>query len=276
MLLNATRHRMFVPALCIVLGWAVLLPRVTAVSTDDVMLKHVHNYLRLEKSKSSTFRMVLAGYYKSRGKQAELRNLSREWYNDVPASKLSARAIELADEGRFEESVPLFREALRLQPDYSFGYSYLGISYLRLNQPDSALLYTRIAAGLNRYSGRIFYNLASVYFQRGEYKQAADAWKRSAALDKSSTLALEGLVELYRRAGQEKDYLEWLQQLTEHPKAPVPYLRRYAEISLAKGEMEAAAEILRRALQMGLDSIYVRRLSHAYPHLKDYFPFAGK
>src|SRR2546430_715298 len=50
------------------------------------------------------------------------------------AEALNNRGVKLADAGEYAEAVDLFRQAIRLRPDYVIAYSNLGATFYRAEQ----------------------------------------------------------------------------------------------------------------------------------------------
>jgi adenylate cyclase len=118
----------------------------------------------------------------------------------------------LSDVGRPHEAIPLLRQALSVNPNFSLGYGLLGRAYFLLGQPDEAISFTELAIRLNPRDPSVFFryaDLAEANFDKQDYQQTLHWANQSAALKPdywyphaliAATLALSGDLDGAKRA----------------------------------------------------------------------------
>jgi tetratricopeptide (TPR) repeat protein len=88
-------------------------------------------------------------------------------------------------QGNYVEAEKLFRHSIRLDPDSAVSYANLNAALLRQNRPDDALQV--LQQGLQvRPSGRLYDNLGTALFARGDYVAAARAYEQAVSAGKGS------------------------------------------------------------------------------------------
>jgi type IV pilus assembly protein PilF len=83
-----------------------------------------------------------------------------------------------------DEAEQQFKEAIRLKPDYSEAYNYLGRIYLYRGQTDAAIQCFQKALSNKRYNNpeKAYYNLGEAYMIKKEYATAAEQLERAVRL----------------------------------------------------------------------------------------------
>ncbi len=91
-------------------------------------------------------------------------NKFRPWYN---------LGTELGMAGIFSEAEPVLLHALKLKPGHSLAYNQLGNVYLMTGRQADALLQYRYAVAADPKNFEALFNLATQYYARGAYAEAA-------------------------------------------------------------------------------------------------------
>ncbi|WP_165403618.1 MULTISPECIES: serine/threonine-protein kinase [unclassified Duganella] len=105
-------------------------------------------------------------------------------------------------QGDYRAAEAAFRHSLQLEPDSVYAYANLSATLLRLNRSDEALQIVQQGLQL-RPDGRLYSNLGTILYARGEYPAAADAFERAVSSDKGSP-------RYYLRWANLADALRWL------------------------------------------------------------------
>lgn len=140
------------------------------------------------------------------------------WTNIIKNAPMKARAynnlgVALSEQGRMQESVPLYKKAISMDRYYPDPWNNLAVAYSTLNKLDLAIetmkqalnihrnypegynnlasfLITKkdyenaekmlqIALQLRPYYGKAFFNLGKMYMEQGKHEQALDAFKNA-------------------------------------------------------------------------------------------------
>ncbi|PFH08511.1 serine/threonine-protein kinase [Collimonas sp. PA-H2] len=161
-------------------------------------------------------------------------------------------------QGNYPAAEQAFRHSIELQPDAIQAYANLSQALLRQNRGDQALRV--LQQGLQiRPNGRLYSNLGTTLFSRGDYVGAAQAFEHAVSADKGSPgdyLKWANLADTLRwipgraatsRAAYAKA-AELLKPLLEHAPADPTDISRMGLYSAKLGEREAAARLSRQAV----------------------------
>ena len=92
------------------------------------------------------------------------------------ADRLNAQGIELEEEGRLAEAERLYREAIKVKPDWSFPWFNLGLLCKRQRRWPESLRYNLKATELNPADEAAWWNLGIAATALGDWRQARAAW----------------------------------------------------------------------------------------------------
>ncbi len=261
------RRYMALSLLCSTLGLLVLVPRAISQTVPEISIAFFENYADLDVARNMGGRSILSKYYEEIGDKESSDRLLRDYLKDYPEFGLNRQALDLRREGKSSEAIPLYRRAIELHPGFSAAYANLGLSYLGIQQLDSALTYLEIAAAMNPYFHLAWKHLAKVYFARGDFKQAERALRKALKYSQDKRNPLAGLVRVYKETNQQDKLLECLIKLSDIENSPVAFLKQLGDHYLERGEFQKAGRIYQRALIRGLDSSYIEDLSKRFPQL---------
>ncbi len=93
-----------------------------------------------------------------------------------------SRAAALHQQGRLDEAIVAYREALRKQPNNTGGLNLLGIALSQAGRPDEAVLAIRGALDLNPDQPSAHYNLGTILQTLSRPEEALDHFQRALAL----------------------------------------------------------------------------------------------
>ena len=94
---------------------------------------------------------------------------------------------ELANQDRWQDAIAAYRQAIELNPDFSWSHHNLGDILRETKDLDGAVLSYQQAISLNSTCAWSHYNLGDVLFQLERWDEAANAYQNAFALD--STLS---------------------------------------------------------------------------------------
>ncbi len=158
------------------------------------------------------------------------------------------------------ESIPFFKRAIELDPEFALAYAGLARSYFNLNQAGLAAENATKAFELrDRVSERERYRISSTYYHAvtGELEKAAEVyemWSKSYPRDDTPSLNL-GVV--YQQLGQyDKAVVE-----TEKAAKLAPSATAYGNLAfeyIALNRLEDADKVLQQAQASGFDGLDIR------------------
>ncbi|MDS1269215.1 tetratricopeptide repeat protein [Lipingzhangella sp. LS1_29] len=175
---------------------------------------------------------------------------------DTPPVELCAQARDLAEHGYLKRSAQVYSRALECAQGADRARAALGLAVVRhdLGQFEDAREAARIAidTGHPEFAPRAAAHLAMSYEQRGQDAAARDVWQQVLSLDtggRYSPTAHYGLARIAEDAGQpDQAEAHWHQALTaDDPELAAQAARECAQRRLARGELEAAEQVLREA-----------------------------
>ena len=97
------------------------------------------------------------------------------------AQDLFNKAQRLEQAGNGEEAIKTYREAIRLEPNYTEAYTQMGLAYANLNQFAEAVKAFQEVVRLQPQSGLAHGNLGAAYMKMGRFPEARDAFQGSGA-----------------------------------------------------------------------------------------------
>jgi adenylate cyclase len=243
-------------------GWTEIyrLTRESLESAAEIGRRLVAHYPSLSKGHhilaSALHHLVIMGFYRgTQDIQDVIVSEAREAVRLDPTDEyaLWVLAMVLSDAlGRPQEAIPLLRQALSLNPNFSLGYGLLGNAYSQLNQPDEAIKYTEIAIRLNPRDPSVFFRyavLAEANFAKQDHQQTLHWANQSAALKPdywyshaliASTLAISGDMDGAKRAmanlqaSMQGVSVSAIQQTGYYPE---PWWSRFAQGLIAAGAL---------------------------------------
>ncbi len=204
------------------------------------------------------------------------------------AQVIYRQGIVADSQGRIEDAVAHYREALALDPDYDKCHMNLGIDLARLGQMDGALEHLARAEALNPEYYRAPFNRGLVLEQVGRFPEALEAYRRAVALEPRYLLARAAVAELLLAEGRRAEARaqadsvlaydgRWENEHHAPARAQAQRLRAYLDARDAadargRGECFASSEEFRRAELARLRG----RTEEALAWLERYFRGGGR
>ena len=125
--------------------------------------------------------------------------------NAEPAAKRFSAATELQDQGRWEEAIREYGEAIRLDPEYPMAHESRGRAYHDLGMYEEAIQDYDQAIRLNPQSSDSYYGRGLAYFNLGDYRQAVQDNDAVTRLDPQNTEAYARRVMAYTMLGMDEE-----------------------------------------------------------------------
>ncbi len=270
LLINNRQHIVGYPALsalAIALGFFVLVPRVASQAIPDIGVKHFESYLTRNRAVDNKARAYLIEYYRrSRDSAGELKAKSMFRRHNTEGNLLG-QGLYLFSENQYDQAAQNFRQALLTNPRSAIAYTNLGKCYLRFDKPDSALLFQKIAIGLDPYDPITLNNLGLAYYYNEDYPHAERAWHDALERDTSLLTPRLFLMRQYKKLNQPKKFDSVVASIVDRPDLPIPALEDIGMAYLVNKRYDQAGRIYRRALNLGMDPAKIDDLKKSHPLL---------
>ena len=174
--------------------------------------------------------------------------------------------------GKYDEAAEAYRRVVELQPDSVRGYQALGTALQAAGRNDQALEQYEKAIGIGASWGT-YSNVGTLYFWRGNYQKAADAYARALELQPNNPTLHANLGDAYARLGQPdkaaqsyRRALERVQSLLTVSANDSVNLSLLALYQAKLGHPDAAADALQKAVTISPTNgqvLYTAALVHA-------------
>ena len=145
--------------------------------------------------------------------QAELKRKRRE-----EAQVCNNRGVMSYYRGAMEAAVEAFRQALKLQPDYSEAYNNLGLALSKLGQEKEAVEAFQEALKLDPNMGEVYNNLGFLYHTSAQFDRAAEMFGAAIQTAADSSIAYTNLGNTFYKMKQPDKAVEsWRRALELDP-----------------------------------------------------------
>jgi tetratricopeptide (TPR) repeat protein len=152
--------------------------------------------------------------------------------------------------GRFHDAAQEYQRGLSLNPDVFSAQTRLGLSLIRLRQPQEAINAFKMALKLRPGNDRAYTNLSYGYLEAGQFAEALEAAREAVRLNSKSSLAYNNLGYAYLRLGQYDESINALKQSIDLDPA---YVKAYSNLGQAYfrlGRHGEAAEVLEKSVRL--------------------------
>jgi predicted O-linked N-acetylglucosamine transferase (SPINDLY family) len=130
----------------------------------------------------------------------------------MEAQVSNKRGAALASQGRLEEAIAAFRQAVELDPDDAHLHSNLGNALREFGRPDEALACLETAVRLDPFSVAANQNLGLAFEAQGRFQEARSCYRKVANLQPQSAEVHAHLGRAAARMGHAEEALRDLQQ----------------------------------------------------------------
>jgi tetratricopeptide (TPR) repeat protein len=180
----------------------------------------------------------------------------------APGSRVAARdgqleaegLLEAADalrsQGRVPESLPLYRQALQIQPHYTAAHNNLGNALLQLGQHADAVAAYRLALAQSPENADIHCNLANALRELGELPEALVESERAIALNPQLSMAHNNLGLVLAARGQRAEAVVSYRRALSLSPAYIEALNNLGNVLRELGERTEAVALHRKAIEL--------------------------
>ncbi|MGD0261440.1 MAG: tetratricopeptide repeat protein [Verrucomicrobiota bacterium] len=159
----------------------------------------------------------------------------------------------LAREGKTDEAIRQYQEALRLNPGHAFAHNVLGVALVRKGQMDEAIRQYHEALRLNPDYAEAHYNLGVILVRKGQIDEAINQYQQAIRLKPDDALAHNNLGTALGRKGQMDEAVRQFQE-TIRLKPDFAEVHNNLGNALAeKGQMDEAIRQYQEALRLKPD-----------------------
>jgi tetratricopeptide (TPR) repeat protein len=160
----------------------------------------------------------------------------------------------LHDQGRLDEAIAEYREALRIKKDYREAHNNLGVALNEKGRPDEAIAEFREALRLKKDSAAAHHNLGCALLKKGQFDEALAAFREALRLKKDFPEAHHYLGDILRGKGQLDEAIAEYREAIRLKKDYAAAHNNLGVALLQKGRPEEAMAECREALRL-LDSV---------------------
>ncbi|MDF1544955.1 MAG: tetratricopeptide repeat protein [bacterium] len=254
-------------ALVILLGVAMLVPRVVVQFQPEMGIAHFENYLDLDRTRNRNARSLLMDYYLKAGDTTAAENVHIATVKEFPEINLNERAEQLMLNGRYREAAAGYERVIKLNPLQAEAYANLGNCMLLTGKNDSALQLLRLADGINPYNLNTVTSLGTALLRSGKIEEAKKSFDQAYRIDSLSRNVLVGLASTHLQLGAPERSIEYVRRLSEFDDMPYSYFQQAGESYLAARAYAEAYEALEMARSHGLDSTIYNAILRSNPAL---------
>jgi TolB-like protein/Flp pilus assembly protein TadD len=208
----------------------------------------------------SEIALQIAAALRANLSSGERERIQRQATGNLAAYDLYLRGLELYATGRDENetAVELFRQAIRLDPEFAAAHAQLSASYMQRVQTygfprewaDSGVVVARRAIAVDPALANGYWALGTNLNQLGRTSEARRALERAVELDPSFHAALIGLAVISRHQGRYDEELRWAQRaILVDPTSPFSTVH-HALAYWFLGDAEQAVHWLERTRQV--------------------------
>jgi len=142
------------------------------------------------------------------------------------ANFLSERGLMNYRIGKAEVAEIQFRKAIRLNSELVAAYNNLGILYLDMQLPDSAIVFCRTALTIKPDYVLAYQNMANAFAQKNEFDSAIAYYQQAISLDPKYVNAYENMSRAYYQKGEQSQALALLKQAARMGSVSAQYVLR--------------------------------------------------
>lgn len=159
-----------------------------------------------------------------------------------------------AVDGRVDDAIAQYREALRIWPGYAKAHHNLGTEYSKQGLSDEAIKRFRESIRLDDRHADAHYNLGIELSRRGQWEEAARSFRKTLELEPNNAKAHTDLGVTFAQRGDTAEALRLFNRAVELAPANLKARQNIATALASKGEFTRAAEHIQIALDAEPDS----------------------
>ncbi|MDI3280050.1 MAG: peptidylprolyl isomerase [Bacillota bacterium] len=144
-------------------------------------------------------------------------------------------------QGKLDEALNLYQEALRAEPTNGYLHVSLARIYQEKGEQDKVLQHMEEAARLAPGDASILFTLADLYRQRGKNDRALEYYRKASDLEPDDFYLHMRLLQIYRELKEDRLVAEEIAKLDKIKQANEEARRREQERQKQQGQQEGAA-----------------------------------
>jgi Flp pilus assembly protein TadD len=164
----------------------------------------------------------------------------------------------LFEEGRVDEAIRHFHEALRIKPDHAEAHYNLANALVRKGETDDAIGHYQLALQLKPDDAKSHYNLGVAFLQKGNVDGAITQFEATLRLKPDDTIVRNNLANAFFQKGDVDRAISEFQKVLQLKPGDAKTHYNLGMAWLQKGDAAAAIARLRKALQLQPDDVVVR------------------
>jgi tetratricopeptide (TPR) repeat protein len=179
----------------------------------------------------------------------------------------STRAEEYYFEGNkyleaneIEKAILSFNNAIRIGPEYSLGYSGLGLCYYYKEQYDKAIEYCNKAIEYDKNNEKSYRYLGSIYTTQKDFNRAIECFSQSILIDPNSQSAYVGRGGVYAVKGDTKKAILDFQKAIELDKNDDFSLSALAMLYYNEHSYSKAITYAKMSLEINQNNIFAKNV----------------
>lgn len=169
--------------------------------------------------------------------------------------KYVSRGDAYLKDGKYQEAVIEFRNAIQIDPKFAQAHRQLAQTYLSLNNGDAAFRELEETVGLDPTNSDTQLSLAQLLIGRRQYEQAQAALDKVLAAEPSNARAHAVLAEKYSSTRDLPNAISELQKAIDLDSSHIEYYASLGAIELAAGRPSDAEAVYVKAIQKQPNSV---------------------
>jgi putative PEP-CTERM system TPR-repeat lipoprotein len=167
----------------------------------------------------------------------------------------------LIRKGKYDDALKSLSEGLKNNKNDALLYNQMGIAYMGKKDIGKATELFEKAQGINPELLLPYFNMGSIYINRGEKEKAIKEYRTILDIDENNLRALITLAKFMESDGKDKEALDYYMRAKKQKK-PASYIA-FAEYYLRKKDIDKAKEELNEASSLSPGNIQVMDLQGA-------------
>jgi tetratricopeptide (TPR) repeat protein len=188
-------------------------------------------------------------------------------------------------DGKIDEAILKWQEAIIADSTYSFAYNNIGIALYDRKQYSEAVEYLKRAVVFDTTYAKAFNSLGNTYLALGEYENARTAYQSAIKYEPQSAENITNLGNVYLALGEYDQAMETYDRALAINANHAPALNNRGLILQRRGKMDDAIESFRKAIKAdsqfpdayaNLGALYLQREDPDGIYLKTAFDYLSR
>lgn len=171
----------------------------------------------------------------------------------IPGQEESSKASKLFQQGKYEEAVKLYQEAVEKNPDDPIYFYNLGIAYMRLNKIDEAIEALKKMIEIQPESFLALKYLGELYAKKGDYEKSSKYFNQAVKISSDDPEAYYNLGISLMNSGDYPGALEAFEKSIHSQKDYADSYYQLGLLYLNQNKLDKALEAFEKFLQISPD-----------------------